>query len=94
MGHLDNKNPLEVAQFLKNTEGLSKTAIGEYIGSENPYNRSVLHEFTNLHDFVDMFFTKAIRYYLSSFRLPGESQIIDRIMEMFAEKFCKDNPTS
>ena len=49
--------------------------------------------FTNLHDFVDLFFTKAIRYFLSSFRLPGESQIIDRIMENFAEKFCNDNPS-
>ena len=93
MGHLDSKDPVETAKFLKNTEGLSKTAIGEYIGSENPYQKNVLHEFTNLHEFVDLFFTKAIRYFLSSFRLPGESQIIDRIMENFAEKFCNDNPT-
>jgi Sec7-like guanine-nucleotide exchange factor len=25
-------------------------------------------------------------------RLPGEAQKIDRIMEKFAERFCKDNP--
>jgi hypothetical protein len=28
----------------------------------------------------------------SGFRLPGEAQKIDRIMEKFAEKFCKNNP--
>lgn len=39
-------------------------------------------------DFTDMEFDEAIRYFLSGFRLPGEAQKIDRMMEKFAERFC------
>ena len=28
---------------------------------------------------------------LAGFRLPGEGQKVDRIMEVFGEKYCKDN---
>ena len=34
----------------------------------------------------------AIRHFLAGFRLPGESQKIDRMMEKFAERFCYHNP--
>jgi hypothetical protein len=30
--------------------------------------------------------------YLEGFRLPGESQKIDRLMEKFAERYCSQNP--
>lgn len=39
-------------------------------------------------DFTDMLFDEAIRHFLSGFRLPGEAQKIDRMMEKFAERFC------
>ena len=35
-----------------------------------------------------MLFDEAIRHFLSGFRLPGEAQKIDRMMEKFAERFC------
>ena len=35
---------------------------------------------------------QAMRNFLSSFRLPGEAQKIDRIMERFAIHFCEQNP--
>ncbi|KAL4384627.1 hypothetical protein GQ457_15G011890 [Hibiscus cannabinus] len=35
-----------------------------------------------------------IRFFLRGFRLPGEAQKIDRIMEKFAERYCKCNPNS
>ena len=34
-----------------------------------------------------MAFDIAIRHFLSGFRLPGESQKIDRLMEAFAERY-------
>ncbi|KAK6144922.1 hypothetical protein DH2020_021742 [Rehmannia glutinosa] len=37
-------------------------------------------------------FDRAIREFLKGFRLPGEAQKIDRIMEKFAERYCADNP--
>ncbi|KAE8702015.1 Brefeldin A-inhibited guanine nucleotide-exchange protein 3 [Hibiscus syriacus] len=39
-----------------------------------------------------MEFYEAIRAFLQGFRLPGEAQKIDRIMEKFAERYCKCNP--
>lgn len=35
---------------------------------------------------------EALRQLLREFKLPGEAQQIDRIMEKFAEAFCKQNP--
>jgi len=32
------------------------------------------------------------RQFLWSFRLPGEAQKIDRMMECFAERYCQLNP--
>lgn len=40
----------------------------------------------------DQEFDEAIRQFLNGFRLPGEAQKIDRIMEKFAERFCRCNP--
>ena len=42
--------------------------------------------------FEKLDFDEAIRYYLSGFRLPGEAQKIDRIMEKFAERYTMQNP--
>ncbi|CAI5476702.1 unnamed protein product, partial [Closterium sp. Yama58-4] len=39
-----------------------------------------------------MDFDEAIRAVLLGFRLPGEAQKIDRIMEKFAERYCRCNP--
>ena len=35
----------------------------------------------------------ALRYFLSGFRIVGEAAIVDRTMEKFAERYCRDNPT-
>jgi brefeldin A-inhibited guanine nucleotide-exchange protein len=39
-----------------------------------------------------MEFDSALREFLSRFRLPGEAQKIDRIMECFAERFHATSP--
>ena len=43
-------------------------------------------------DFRGMDFDDSIRYYLSGFRLPGEAQKIDRLMEKIAERYVMQNP--
>ena len=35
---------------------------------------------------------QALRQFLWSFRLPGEAQKIDRMMESFAQRYCQLNP--
>ncbi|CAN1305055.1 Brefeldin A-inhibited guanine nucleotide-exchange protein 1 [Linum perenne] len=75
-------SPEEVAAFLKNTSGLNETVIGDYLGERDEFCLKA------------MGFGESIRYFLRGFRLPGEAQKIDRIMEKFAERYCKCNPNS
>ncbi|CAM9578906.1 unnamed protein product, partial [Hapterophycus canaliculatus] len=90
--------PRAVATFLlENCDKLDKTQIGEYLGKEIQYKDGfcvqVLHEYVDMMDFKGMRFDDAIRHYLSGFRLPGEAQKIDRMMEKFSERYCLQNPT-
>ena len=95
-GHLEN-TPLSVATFLHDRKSeLNMTQVGEYLGKEQAYQGgfciAVLHEYVDTMSFTTMDFDVAIRHYLSGFRLPGEAQKIDRMMEKFAERFCLNNP--
>eukprot|EP00937_MAST-01D_sp_MAST-1D-sp2_P002936 g2936.t1 len=95
-GHLEKNNPKAVASFLHaKAEELDKTVVGDYLGKEVAYMDGfcvkVLHEYVDMMEFAGMKFDMAIRHFLSGFRLPGEAQKIDRMMEKFAERFCLCN---
>ncbi|KAI4367330.1 hypothetical protein MLD38_023080 [Melastoma candidum] len=87
-------SPEEVAAFLKNTAGLNETVIGDYLGERDEFPLKVMHAYVDSFDFKQKDFGESIRFFLRGFRLPGEAQKIDRIMEKFAERFCKCNPES
>ncbi|KAK4436076.1 Brefeldin A-inhibited guanine nucleotide-exchange protein 5, partial [Sesamum alatum] len=80
---LVEKTPAAVAQFLRNTPNLDK---------HEEFPLAVMHAFVDSMDFSGMKFDNAIREFLKGFRLPGEAQKIDRIMEKFAERYCANNP--
>lgn len=84
--------PEEIAAFLKNASDLNKTLIGDYLGEREELSLKVMHAYVDSFDFQNMEFDEAIRTFLQGFRLPGEAQKIDRIMEKFAERYCKCNP--
>jgi len=56
------------------------------------YFLRILHHYVSRMDFTGLMFDDGIRLFLSGFRLPGEAQKIDRIMEKFAESFTRQNP--
>ncbi|CAL8069098.1 unnamed protein product [Calicophoron daubneyi] len=89
------RTPEAVAKFfIEESERLSKFAVGTYIGEvRKDFNMQVLDAFTKLHDFRDQDFLGALRNFLLSFQLPGESQKIDRILTSFAERYVEQNPT-
>ncbi|XP_028792858.1 brefeldin A-inhibited guanine nucleotide-exchange protein 1 isoform X2 [Neltuma alba] len=87
-------SPQEVALFLKNTTSLDQTKIGDYLGEREEFSLKVMHAYVDSFNFKGMDFGEAIRFFLRGFRLPGEAQKIDRIMEKFAERYCKCNPSS
>lgn len=84
--------PEDVARFLCVTNALDKSMIGDYLGERDDTNLRVMHAYVDDLDFSGMEFDKAIRSFLSGFRLPGEAQKIDRLMEKFAERYVRCNP--
>ncbi|KAM1836189.1 hypothetical protein ACFX14_018147 [Malus domestica] len=89
---LVENTPSSVAQFLRSTPCLDKAMIGEYLGHHEEFPLAVMHAYVDSMKFSGMKFDTAIRELLKGFRLPGEAQKIDRIMEKFAERYCADNP--
>jgi len=53
-----------------------------------------MHAYVDLFNFSGMEIDLALRHFLSWFRLPGEGQKIDRIIEKFADRYYRDNPDS
>lgn len=90
-----SKKSLEesVAEFLKSTRDLNKKAIGEFLGSGDAFCIRVMYSFVDSLNFSGTFIVEALRQFLQLFRLPGEAQKIDRIMEKFADRYCECNPT-
>ncbi|KAH4696790.1 hypothetical protein HBH67_186910 [Parastagonospora nodorum] len=83
----DPDDPLCVAKFVKGTTRVDKKVLGEFISKKG--NEEILNSFINLFDFTGQRLDEALRQLLHSFRLPGESALIERIVERFAEKYME-----
>lgn len=84
----------EVSRFIFNKSGrLNKKVIGEYFAK--PSNVEILRKFISIFDYEGLRVDEAIRLLLKTFRLPGESQQIERIVENFAERYaeCQESYT-
>ncbi|ONM24537.1 HOPM interactor 7 [Zea mays] len=90
----DGRNQFERAKAHKSTmeAAISEVMIGEYLGQHEEFPLAVMHSYVDSMKFIGLKFDAAIRAFLKGFRLPGEAQKIDRIMEKFAERYCADNP--
>ena len=71
---------------------LLQTAIGEVLGESDTSCKEIMYAYVDYLDFNGLHFVSALRLLLSKFRLPGEAQKIDRIMEKFASRYCATNP--
>jgi golgi-specific brefeldin A-resistance guanine nucleotide exchange factor 1 len=85
-------DPHNVALFFRYTHGLDKNLLGDYLGNHDEFSIRVLHEFARTFDFKDMNLDAALRLFLETFRLPGESQKIQRILEAFSERYYEQSP--
>ena len=87
--------PSEFADFIFTYSSiqskLSKRRIGEFVGNANAYNQDVLKCLLGKYNFVDMALDEAIRSLVRQFRLPGEAQQIDRILQKFAYVYYSQN---
>lgn len=81
----DPNNPHSVTKFLKGTTRVDKKILGEFISKKS--NEAILDAFLDLFDFKNLRVDEALRELLNSFRLPGESALIERIVTVFSEKY-------
>jgi len=92
---ISDPTPPGIAAFIReNINQLDKEALGELFGHHESEEIDIMHAYINAETYQGQLIDEALRGLLSGFRLPGEAQKIDRIMEKFAEKYCTDNPGS
>uniref|UniRef100_A0A6I8RBJ2 ADP ribosylation factor guanine nucleotide exchange factor 1 n=1 Tax=Xenopus tropicalis TaxID=8364 RepID=A0A6I8RBJ2_XENTR len=84
-------SPDDIAQFLHQEERLDSTQVGEFLGDNDKFNKEVMYAYVDQHDFQGKDFVSALRMFLEGFRLPGEAQKIDRLMEKFAARYLECN---
>ncbi|KAL6719100.1 GDP/GTP exchange factor for ARF [Lecanora helva] len=86
-GIIDNpENVKSVVKFLRGTTRISKTVLGEYLSKKS--HERLLEAYLETYDFTGKRVDEALRDLLNSFRLPGESALIERIVAAFSGKYC------
>ncbi|XP_078431731.1 GNOM-like 2 [Wolffia australiana] len=83
-----------VAFFLRHAPGLDKNKIGNFLGEPDEFNVLVLREFASTFDLAGVSLDAALRGFLVTFRLPGESQKIERILGAFSESFYEQQSSN
>ncbi|CAO1347752.1 unnamed protein product [Diamesa hyperborea] len=91
---LIGSNIVDVAKWLIEDERLDKTMIGDFLGENDEHSKSIMCAYIDAKDFNGMDIVAALRFFLEGFRLPGEAQKIDRLMEKFASRYCECNPNN
>uniref|UniRef100_A0A7N6ATH3 SEC7 domain-containing protein n=1 Tax=Anabas testudineus TaxID=64144 RepID=A0A7N6ATH3_ANATE len=81
----------DIAQFLHQEDRLDTTQVGEFLGENVKFNKEVMYCYVDQLDFCGKDFVSALRVFLEGFRLPGEAQKIDRLMEKFAARYLECN---
>jgi acyl-CoA-binding protein len=93
-------SPRDVSNFLRMYQtSLDDALLGDYLGEggvgskEEEYWNLVRYHYVRAVSFEGLDVEQGLRHYLTScgFRLPGESQKIDRLMSTFAHCFWEDN---
>ncbi|KAG7103231.1 hypothetical protein HYQ44_017319 [Verticillium longisporum] len=82
----DAQNVTSVARFLHATSRVNKKVLGEYLSKKG--NEPVLEAYLDLFDFDGKRVDEALRVLLETFRLPGEAPLIERIVTVFADRYC------
>ena len=86
-GIIDNsEDATSVVKFLRGTTRISKSVLGEFLSKKA--HEHLLEAYLETYDFTGKRVDEALRDLLNSFRLPGESALIERIVAVFSTKYC------
>jgi Sec7-like guanine-nucleotide exchange factor len=78
--------------FISKTPELDKGKIGELFGDKDEFNKRLMYAYIDSLNMKGLTLVSSIRLLFSCFRPVGESQIMDRILVKYGEKYTKDNP--
>ena len=89
-GIIENPDdPKSIVRILQGTSRVDKKVLGEFISKRG--NESILQAFIAEFDFTNLRVDEALRRLLHSFRLPGESALIERIVTEFSAQYFQQN---
>ncbi|THD24465.1 IQ motif and SEC7 domain-containing protein 1 [Fasciola hepatica] len=84
--------PETIARFLLTRKGLSRVAIGDYLGNtKDELAMTTTRQFMRELDFREQEVDEALRSLLSCFRTPGESQKIVHLLTEFQAAYVEQN---
>ena len=84
-------DPLDIAKFLATTDKLDKHVLGNFLGKDNDFSIAILNMFASLFHYEGVPFDLALRAFTNRFAMPGESQMIYRVLERFSVYYSSVN---
>jgi PH/SEC7 domain-containing protein len=84
----------DLARKLYTLDGIKKEAVAKHLSIKSNFGSIVAKEYVEHFNFEGATLDEALRTFLSSFALVGESQEIDRIMNHFSQRYFEENPWS
>ncbi|TYZ58243.1 hypothetical protein PybrP1_001004 [[Pythium] brassicae (nom. inval.)] len=91
-------SPRDVSSFLRIYHDIfDETEIGDYLGEgDEDFKAQVRLSYVRAISFKGLTLVESLRHFLTNggFRLPGEAQKIERMVEAFAQCFWEDSPAS
>lgn len=88
----DQEVAISLAYKLYHLDGFKKTDIAPYIEKNNEFSQMVAEEYLQLFDFREMTLDQALRKFLLSLALTGETQERERVLHCFSNRFQHCNP--
>ncbi|KAH8873229.1 PH and SEC7 domain-containing protein 1 [Schistosoma japonicum] len=90
----DRSAAFRLAKRLFHLDGFRITDVAKHLSKRNDFSQLVGEEFASFFNFTDQRLDVALRSFLNSLSLTGESQERERILLHFSRRFHTCNPTS
>ncbi|KAL3128636.1 sec7 domain-containing protein [Cryptosporidium hominis] len=80
-------SPMDLAKFFRYSQKVNVITLGEYLSKNKEWNSQVRVAYLSTFSFNKKSIISSLREVLATFKLPGESQQIERIMESFSYEY-------
>ncbi|XP_053422424.1 PH and SEC7 domain-containing protein 2 isoform X1 [Nycticebus coucang] len=81
-----------LARRLYHLEGFQRCDVARQLGKNNEFSRLVAGEYLSFFDFSGLTLDRALRTFLKTFPLMGETQERERVLTHFSRRYCQCNP--